>query len=640
MKRRGVIFLIFICMIFIIFGIVLAEAASLPTVGGDTDTWGDILNAYLQVQHNASGQHTNITSTDIITKNPVTDVRAFGAVGDSVTDDTAAIQAAMDFVEAQGGGTLFFPRGTYIITSTITWKNGVRLEGEQGGFLVPGRFTEIKWGGAVNGTLFVAEQIDENWQMTDATRLTFRGSGTNNPKTLIDFRDRIDYGTTFWKCQFANTNGDALVFRKGAANFYMYDFRADGIGGYLLYVNGSYGSVYNIDKFVYDAGNSADVADGLIFFDGGNAPNNANSRILISNAKMDVNSNLSEGNNSLILLGVNPSISDYVQYHLILENVWMESAAGVENLSLIKSTPASDQFFVVGTNVQVESKDEIISGSVTPGPIKGKLHPFFVFAPFVSGAPGANNQIVSLIGKTYIPGQFGVGIANAMENFAVNGSFKVQNASGTIGLYLNDSMGYIGIGTTRPQTYLEIASASASIIYLNRTGARNWKIASDGAGSFWFQMISPSINAFKLNSSGGISFIGSAVSDTQMDIGVYGAGVYNLLKLRNLYTSDNNQGVKILFSSRTINTSFANVAGIAGIMTDNNNTQYKGALVFYTANGSTLSEKMRIDSLGTLILTSNTTAIVCNAITEGGIIYSDISKKYYGCNLSNWNELY
>lgn len=49
---------------------------------------------------------------------------------------------------------------------------------------------------------------------------------------------------------------------------------------------------------------------------------------------------------------------------------------------------------------------------------------------------------------------------------------------------------------------------------------------------------------------------------------------------------------------------------------------------------------MRIDPLGSLILTSNTTAIVCNATTEGGIIYSNISKKYYGCNLSNWNELY
>ena len=44
-------------------------------------------------------------------------VKAYGAVGDGVTDDTAAIQAAVDAAAAAGGGTVFFPRGTYIIAS-------------------------------------------------------------------------------------------------------------------------------------------------------------------------------------------------------------------------------------------------------------------------------------------------------------------------------------------------------------------------------------------------------------------------------------------------------------------------------------------------------------------------------------------
>jgi len=110
--------------------------------------------------------------------------------------------------------------------------------------------------------------------------------------------------------------------------------------------------------------------------------------------------------------------------------------------------------------------------------------------------------------------------------------------------------------------------------------------------------------------------------------------------LRNTYPSANNQGTKILFSSRTANTSFGNVAGIAGIMTDNNDTFYKGELVFYTANGTTLSEKMRIDSYGTLILASNKTGIVCNATTEGGIMYSNSTKKHYGCNGTDWDAFY
>lgn len=42
-------------------------------------------------------------------------VKDFGATGDGVTDDTAAIQAAIDAL-GSGGGTLRFPRGRYLVT--------------------------------------------------------------------------------------------------------------------------------------------------------------------------------------------------------------------------------------------------------------------------------------------------------------------------------------------------------------------------------------------------------------------------------------------------------------------------------------------------------------------------------------------
>lgn len=53
----------------------------------------------------------------------------YGATGDGVTDDTAAIVAAIAAVFAAGGGTVYFPVGTYKITSGLAVPSTVRLMG-------------------------------------------------------------------------------------------------------------------------------------------------------------------------------------------------------------------------------------------------------------------------------------------------------------------------------------------------------------------------------------------------------------------------------------------------------------------------------------------------------------------------------
>jgi len=47
-------------------------------------------------------------------------VRDFGAVGDGVTNDAPAFQAALDALAAAGGGTLFVPEGKYAIASPVS----------------------------------------------------------------------------------------------------------------------------------------------------------------------------------------------------------------------------------------------------------------------------------------------------------------------------------------------------------------------------------------------------------------------------------------------------------------------------------------------------------------------------------------
>ena len=50
----------------------------------------------------------------------VINVKDFGAIGDGATNDTAAIQAAIDYASLQGGGIVFMPEGIYSVTATAS----------------------------------------------------------------------------------------------------------------------------------------------------------------------------------------------------------------------------------------------------------------------------------------------------------------------------------------------------------------------------------------------------------------------------------------------------------------------------------------------------------------------------------------
>lgn len=56
-------------------------------------------------------------------------VKSYGAVGDATTDDTAAIQKALDEAGAAGGGIVWVPRGNYLVETHLNIPSYVTLEG-------------------------------------------------------------------------------------------------------------------------------------------------------------------------------------------------------------------------------------------------------------------------------------------------------------------------------------------------------------------------------------------------------------------------------------------------------------------------------------------------------------------------------
>ena len=66
--------------------------------------------------------------------NNVYNVKDYGAVGDGTTNDTTAIQTAINAVKVAGFGTVYFPDGTFVITGSLTLPSNpqcdISLEGE------------------------------------------------------------------------------------------------------------------------------------------------------------------------------------------------------------------------------------------------------------------------------------------------------------------------------------------------------------------------------------------------------------------------------------------------------------------------------------------------------------------------------
>lgn len=102
-------------------------------------------------------------------------VKDFGAVGDGVTDDTAAIQAAFDSIgtiTASGyqdisakGVTLFFPAGRYLVTNTLYMPSNTRMQGTGFG-------TQFKFNPSVAGKNFL-EKKNSNAGGTALNRSNF-----------------------------------------------------------------------------------------------------------------------------------------------------------------------------------------------------------------------------------------------------------------------------------------------------------------------------------------------------------------------------------------------------------------------------------------------------------------------------------
>jgi hypothetical protein len=171
-----------------------------------TTTWN--------TQPSSAGVITSQSSTSL-----ASNVKDFGAVGDGVTDDTAAVQAAINSV-ALTGGAVFFPAGAYSLTSTVgyAWPDtsgSLHLYGTSAGDSSGSR---LVWNGTAGGTM---------WSSTGSNNVTLENltwDGNLIADQLVWFQSgtsssKIDaLGCTFTNTRRSGTTTDNFGIKFGSSS--------------------------------------------------------------------------------------------------------------------------------------------------------------------------------------------------------------------------------------------------------------------------------------------------------------------------------------------------------------------------------------------------------------------------------------
>jgi hypothetical protein len=194
--------------------------ARLPTPGSDSGTWGTVLNDYLNVAHNNDGTlksvaksslsagvqaSLNLADTAVRQGAQIISVQdtAYRAAGDGTTDDTAAIQAA---VNAAGTSKVcFFPAGTYIISSPINLISG-------GSYIGSGWTSIIKQQNGANQTRLVQWPSGTNSKCLMADLMIDGNRANNTAVTCFGLYAFALQYSTFQNVRVQEVNGDAWRF--------------------------------------------------------------------------------------------------------------------------------------------------------------------------------------------------------------------------------------------------------------------------------------------------------------------------------------------------------------------------------------------------------------------------------------------
>lgn len=129
----------------------------------------------------------------------IVSVKDFGAIGDGTTNDSAAFNNAILYAALNGGGVVYAPADTYLLTSTIIVPSNVTLDLGNSIITGPGvgSSTDLFQSGNLVGGAIVTN-IGSTPETNLCTKMSITNGTINNCGTALNLYDCV------WQCEFTN----------------------------------------------------------------------------------------------------------------------------------------------------------------------------------------------------------------------------------------------------------------------------------------------------------------------------------------------------------------------------------------------------------------------------------------------------
>jgi uncharacterized protein YjbI with pentapeptide repeats len=401
-------------------------------------------------------------------------VRDFNAVGDGVTDDTAAIQAAITSLSATGG-TVFFPKGTYKTDSGVTLVSNLTLQGETGAVIKPSDSVPL-W--AYRGV------STNNVKVID---LTFEGTGTaftNGNQRLLQIETGSNIEIT--GCNFTKA-------REGGVSLNGCSF--------AIVSNSSFTSCYGTGLTTRD-GCSKITVDSCVFYlngDTGVATNAAGRGLLFWETSNSVASNcVFEGNTEYGLRLYSQTGDSEANRNIAISNCAFRdngtTATGKSDLYIYNEHGDTERVVVTGCTFSTRTGNTGAVMSGTNMTLSG--------CSFKAITPRSSNHAVSLYGATNV-----VCVGNVIQDFGSAFNMSASVGHVTTNCTMADNQidgvvefsggGIVGTGNVISNNRIKHGGAGASDVCFTMTTANtNCSIVGNYVDSFY--------RGFNLASSGAL----------------------------------------------------------------------------------------------------------------------------------------